>query len=98
MSEDQAPAIPPSFQAVHLGARGRSLLSAPALRERYELCEDLAQSLVERVRALQRTLGVDEASVLERVARGLATPESGLAEGEADWVRRRLAELLASAW
>lgn len=86
--------IPASFLAVHADARGRLRLPLAEFRDRYELCEDLAQSLVERAQALHGDAGVDRASVLDRVARGLAEPAAGLAAGEGEWVRRRLAELL----
>lgn len=98
MSFDQSRAVPESFIAVHADERGRPRLGAAELRDRHELCDDLAQSLVDRVRELMHDLGVDEASVLDRVARGLTEPASGLAEGEPQWVRLRLQELLQARW
>lgn len=98
MSDDQSRAVPESFIAVHADARGRPNLRQAELRERHELCDDLAQALVDRVRDLQHQLGVDEASVVARVVQGLADPAAGLMPGEADWVRTRLLELLSSAW
>lgn len=98
MSDDQSRAVPESFIAVHADERGRSRLRLTDLRERHELCDDLAHALVERVRELQHALGVDEAGVVARVAQGLADPAAGLLPGEADWVRTRLLELLASTW
>ena len=41
--------IPPSFHAVHADARGRLLLPVSEFRQRYELCEDMAQMLVNGV-------------------------------------------------
>ena len=98
MNDDQSRAVPESFIAVHADERGRPRLRLAELRERHELCDDLAQALVERVRELQHRLGVDEASVVARVAQGLSDPDAALQPGEADWVRTRLLELLSSAW
>ncbi|HNU10443.1 MAG TPA: hypothetical protein PKJ45_03650 [Rubrivivax sp.] len=90
--------IPPSFHAVHADARGRLRLSRDEFRARYELCEDLAQALVEQAQAIRHDLGVTEADVLVRIDAGLRSPDAGLAEGEAAWVMRRLAELLDWPW
>ena len=98
MSDEYQIPIPPSFQAVHADARGRLQLPRDEFRARYELCEDLAQALVERAQALKFDLGVTEADVLQRVGQGLQPPDSGLAAAEAAWVLRRLAELLDWPW
>ena len=98
MSDEYQIHIPASFHAVHANARGRLLLPLAEFRARYELCEDLAQALVERAQALRFDLGVTEGDVLQRVGQGLQPPESGLAEGEAGWVLHRLAELLDWPW
>jgi hypothetical protein len=98
MSDDDQTLIPPSFQAVHADARGRLRLPRAVFRQRYELCEDLAQMLVERAQALRFALGVTEDDVLQRIAAGLQTPASGLEGGEPRWVSRRLAELLDWPW
>lgn len=98
MNDDQSRAVPESFIAVHADERGRPRLRMAELRERHELCDDLAQTLVERVRELQHQLGVDEASVVERMTRGFGDPAAGLLPGEDEWVRRRLLELLAGSW
>jgi hypothetical protein len=94
MSDEYQIHIPPSFQAVHADARGRLKLPLTAFRARYELCEDLAQALVERAQMLKFDLGVTEHDVLLRVGQGLRTPASGLDTAEATWVLHRLAELL----
>ncbi|HRH16642.1 MAG TPA: hypothetical protein PKV17_08740 [Aquabacterium sp.] len=86
--------IPPSFSAVHSDARQRLTIPLSQLRERYEVCEDLASHLVEHSKGIHVDIGVDEQEVLLRIHRGLMTPESGLAPGEATWVVTRLAELL----
>ena len=95
MSDESQIYIPPSFEAVHADARGRLTLRRDAFRARYELCEDMAQMLVEHSQAQQHDLGLPEALVLQRTWRGLADPASGFSEAEARWVAFRLAELLA---
>ena len=87
--------IPPSFHAVHADARGRLLLPMREFRDRYELCEDMAQMLVEPSLAVHHDQGVSEELVLERTQLGPATPDAGFNEAEAQWVVTRLAELLA---
>lgn len=96
MSDEYQIPIPPSFTAVHADARGRLRLPLGEFRQRYELCEDLAQALSERARALEHDLGITRDDVLSRMAGGLHPPDSGLDEGEAGWVLRRLQELLES--
>ena len=87
--------VPPSFMAVHTDARGRLQVTADTLRERYELCEDLACMLVEQAQTLFHVQAPSEAEVLTRIHAGLCTGESLLALPEATWVVSRLAELLA---
>jgi hypothetical protein len=86
--------IPPSFIAVHSDARQRLTLPLAELRVRYEVCEDLSNHLVEHCKGIHVDVGVDEQDVLLRCLKGLLTPESGVAQGEAVWVVTRLAELL----
>ncbi|MDP9046315.1 MAG: ATPase with chaperone activity [Pseudomonadota bacterium] len=86
--------IPASFLALYMEPgqlrprAGRAEISA-----RYELCEDLAQHLVDYARGQQSDLGITEEDVLERLERGLEAPASGLAPPESRWIVRRLAEL-----
>ena len=87
--------VPPSFIAAHSDARERLLVTADALRARYELCEDLASALVEQAQKLYETQASAEAEVLRRIHGSLSTPAAGLASGEATWITTRLAELLA---
>jgi hypothetical protein len=61
---------------------------------RYELCEDMAQMLVDAAKATLFDLGVAESDVLERFHRGLLVDASVVTPDEARWVLRRLAELL----
>lgn len=87
--------VPDSFIALY-ARPGRLRLSIPReeLAARYELCEDLANHLVEQARGLHFGQGVAEDEVLVRCRRGLADPASGLSAAEAGWVVQRLAELL----
>ena len=94
MSDDYQIPIPPSFEALHRDARGRLALPLREYRARYELCEDMAQMLVERSQALHHDQGIGSDEILDRTRAGLATPESGFSEAEAGWVVTRLAELL----
>jgi len=94
MSDDQLTPLPASFLALYAGPRGRLSEPAGQVRARYELCEDLASHLSASAQALHHDDGLGEDDVLLRCHAGLNNPASGLSPGEADWVVRRLAELL----
>jgi len=86
--------IPPSFQALYeaqLNARIKPVWADVCAR--YELCEDMAQMLVDTAQNMQFQLGITESDVLQRVWLGLAQTDSVLARNEAQWVVTRLAEL-----
>lgn len=87
--------VPPSFTSLY-AAPGGLRLTAPMsqVRERYELCEDLANMLTEQASSKRFELGVTELDVLEKMAQALAGEGSPVAPAEARWVIRRLAELL----
>ena len=95
MEDDNQIFVPPSFMAVYSDARGRLRESANQVRERYSLCEDLANHLVEQAQILYHVQAPSEAEILHRIHAGLSTPESAMAPGEATWIVSRLAELLA---
>ena len=97
MSDEYQIHIPPSFEAVYADARGRLTVPREAFRARYELCEDMAQLLVEHSQAVHHDQGVSEDLILQRTEAGLATAESGFSPAEAAWVATRLAELLGWA-
>jgi len=86
--------IPPSFIALYV-APGQSRPSAARaeIAQRYELCEDMAQHLVELARAQWQDLGIAEEDVLQRCHDGLLAPRAVVSEPQARWVVRRLAEL-----
>lgn len=94
MSDEYQIEIPPSFIALYSDARRRLTVPLRDLRDRYEVCEDLAQHLTTHCRSIHVEIGVDEQEVLTRCHQGLSTPEAGVSAAEATWVVTRLAELL----
>jgi hypothetical protein len=98
MSDESQIHVPESFSALHRDARQRLSLPLAELRAHHELCEDLAQQLVEQGQRLHHDLGLAQDDVLARCRAGLRDPAAGLAPPEADWVVIRLAELLGWPW
>ncbi|MDB5898782.1 MAG: hypothetical protein JWP41_2384 [Ramlibacter sp.] len=87
--------VPASFLALFTSPYGQKLTEPIAtVRDRYELCEDLAQMLVERAGAGQSGSGGDEREVLAKMRGALTGAGSPVQPAEAVWVTRRLAELL----
>jgi hypothetical protein len=87
--------VPPSFTALFTAPGGHRLTEPMSfVRERYELCEDLAQALTEQAAAVQFRTGEPEAVVLRKMESTLSAEGSALQPPEAQWVVRRLAELL----
>ncbi|MGC4365416.1 ATPase with chaperone activity [Hydrogenophaga sp. R2] len=97
MSDESQIEIPPSFVALYVPpGRIKPTLPRSELAQRYELCEDMAQMLVDTARTLEFSLGITQADVLQRVAQGLQGEDAVVTEAEAGWVVTRLAELLGS--
>jgi hypothetical protein len=94
MSDDYQIDIPPSFFAVYTDSRQRLSEPIAVVRARYEVCEDLANHLVEHAQVLHHVEVPSEEEILCRIHAGLCAPESGVSATEAPWVARRLAELL----
>lgn len=94
MPDDYQIDIPPSFFALHTDARRRLSEPLALVRQRYEICEDLANHLTEHAKALNHGSGVAEDEVLVRCHRGLRAEGAGVSPAEAEWIVRRLAELL----
>lgn len=87
--------VPPSFLALFAAPQGYKLTQPIAfVRERYELCEDLAQALTEQAAAAQFRTGDAEGAVLHKMQAALSADGSAVEPAEAQWVVRRLAELL----
>lgn len=95
MDDDNQIFVPPSFLAVYSDARGRLRDGAETVRARYELCEDLASHLIEQAQTLYHVQAPSESEILRGIHAGLSAAASGMAPGEATWIVRRLAELLA---
>ena len=98
MSAENQTEIPRSFIDAYIApGRLRPTESREHIAGRYEFCEDLATMLCEHARNLLFDLGITEQDVLERCHRGLIgedPAEPAVVAIEADWVVRRLAELL----
>jgi hypothetical protein len=94
MDHDHQIFIPDSFIALHATPGGRPTLARAELVARYELCEDMANALVEHCQAIHFRDGVDEAEVLRRCHRGLLVEPAVVTPAQAHWVVTRTAELL----
>jgi hypothetical protein len=86
--------VPPSFTALFTSHSGRLTEPMSAVRERYELCEDLAQLLTEQASSMRFKTGRPEAELLRTIQLGLSEAEAPVSSAEATWVVTRLAELL----
>ena len=94
MDENQT-AIPQSFIALFIPrGRTRPTASQSTIAARYDLCEDLAQTLTEPARTTLFALSITEELVLERIHQGLLADGSGVTPDESRWIITRLAELL----
>lgn len=98
MSDDYQILIPPSFSDLYSDRRRRLTVPLETLRDRYDLCEDLANRLVDFASGIHHDLGVAEDEVLARCRGGLLEKPSQVAPAEARWIERRLAELLGWPW
>ena len=87
--------VPPSFTALFTTPSGHRLTQPmPVVRQRYELCEDLAQMLVDQAATAAFKSGAPERDVLRTMRAGLQGEGSPVQPAEAAWVVQRLAELL----
>lgn len=93
--DDNQIEVPPSFQALFATPSGHRLTEPMAfVRQRYELCEDMANLLTEQAATAQFKTGGSERDVLARMRAALQDPATGLQPRETTWVVTRLAELL----
>lgn len=84
---------PPSFTAIYLAANGASLTHpAKLVIGRYELCEDLAQSLAERAAEVLSTTQGGESKYAAAIGEALVNG-GPVSHAEADWIVTRVAEL-----
>lgn len=87
--------VPPSFLALFTTPGGLRLTQPMAdVRQRYELCEDLAQMLCEQASAAAFKSGSSESEVLGGLQAALSSQDGPLQAGEPGWVVTRVAELL----
>jgi hypothetical protein len=87
--------VPPSFLALFTSPGGHRLLQPmDTVRQRYELCEDLAQMLVDQAATAQFKSGGSERDTLAKMEVAISDPGTGLERPEVSWVVSRLAELL----
>jgi hypothetical protein len=95
MYEEYQVEIPQSFLALFVDP-GRSKPNAPRneVAARYEMCEDLANMLTESAGNMVFSLGISERDVIERCKLGLTGEGAVVTDPEAEWVVRRLTELL----
>ena len=88
--------IPQSFMALFVAAgRLKPSASLELVAGRYELCEDMACMLAEHAQTMLSSSSLTEEDVLLRCREGLMADASAFTNQEADWVIRRLAEMLA---
>ena len=88
--------VPPSFLALYSTPSGHRLTEPMSVvRDRYELCEDMAQMLTGQASLNQAQDPREQREVLVKTQAALKGPESPVQPAEAQWVARRLAELLA---
>jgi hypothetical protein len=93
-SEDQRP-VPRSFFELFVPpGRIKPTESRQVIAARYELCEDLAQTLAGQWQSGPAASQMDSADSLRRVFAGLCDAQSGVSALEAAWTVCRTAELL----
>jgi hypothetical protein len=85
---------PPSFVALFTTPSGRLTQPIRAVRERYELCEDMAQMMAEQAAVALFKSGGTEREVLEKMRTALGAVDDALPAPQIGWVLQRLAELL----
>ncbi len=95
MSDEYQIEIPQSFMALYVDpGRHKPNASREFVASRYELCEDMASMLTEHARDMSFRLDITKTDVLVRCLQGLEADAAAVTEKEAEWVIRRLAELL----
>jgi hypothetical protein len=95
MSDASQIEIPPSFVALFVTpGHTRPHTTRDVIAARYELCEDLAQSLMPTASQLQLARDLHTADVLAQCLQAISGPDAVVEDAEAHWVVCRLAELL----
>lgn len=94
MSDSQI-VIPPSFVQLFVPpGKTRPVEPRQLIAQRYDLCEDMAQMLVDNAREKHFAIGLAEIDVLDRIHAGLLADASPVSGEESVWIVRRLGELL----
>jgi hypothetical protein len=94
MNHDSQVHIPPSFIALFMEpGKHKPSASAADIAQRYELCEDMAQLLIDTTHAQMHRLGITASDVIATLRRGLHQGDTFTPQ-EADWIVLRLDELL----
>jgi len=96
MDNDNQIFIPDSFSTLHATPGGRPTLPRAELVARYELCEDMANALVEHCQAIHFRDGVDEAEALPQGLAGRAGGADAAASALGRHANRRAARLAAA--
>ncbi|MEG0920772.1 MAG: hypothetical protein RSD57_03595 [Comamonas sp.] len=86
--------IPESFIQLYSDKRQRLQTPLAEVAARYELCEDLAQLLVEQAQILYHQSAPSESAILKTMYMGLQGEDAVVSPAEARWVILRLSELL----
>jgi hypothetical protein len=95
MSDASQIEIPPSFVALFVAPGAHRPHTARALvAERYELCEDLAQTLAPTAAPMQLSHDLHTSAVLAQCLQAITGQDAVLDLPEARWVMCRVAELL----
>lgn len=95
MSDEYQIEIPQSFMALYtVPGSHKPNASREVVAGRYELCEDMASVLTESAKNMSFSLDLTETDILMRCFQGLRVDAAAVTEDEAEWVIRRLAELL----
>lgn len=95
LGEDSQILIPESFTAIYSDPiRHRLTVCKEELATRYELCEDMANLLSESTAAQWFRTGQEKEEVLKQVLQGLLSECAIVSEPEAQWVTRRIEEVL----
>ena len=96
MYEENQNFVPESFMMLYVKpGHYKPSLPRSELTQRYELCEDMANMLMDTVSTQQFQLGIAENDALEKCWKGLIAEPSMVNPAEAFWVVCRLAELLS---
>ena len=95
MSDASQIEIPPSFVALFVApGQNRPHTAREVVAARYELCEDLAQTLAPTASQMQLARDLHTSAVLAQCLQAITGADAVLELPEAQWVMCRLAELL----